>query len=299
MWIALSLIYSITNAYYIAFNQKGNFDGYVLGIWRGFGISLIISPLLLTIELPKSGVYYLILILQGLMIGIYDSRIFYASAKYGANTAQGFMATTVLITAFLWWGIDISELRALFKTPAKLISLMLIFAGISISYWSLMRVHVNKIAETCLYPAAFALAVMSIATRFIAIHGGSAYAGVVCYLTISCLTSGIYNAIMFIISPKDTCMKRNINYSVLPQKKAALLAAPIKNGAGFGLIILSTILIAAKTLAFRIASNPAFVMSLLLLSPLFADIIKTRRIKLTPPAVLVILFQTLLLLLVA
>lgn len=265
MWILLSLIYSLTNALYLAFNQRHRFNGYVLGMWRGFGIAGCIFPLLFTIELPLSAAYYMILVLQGIMIGIYDSHIFFASAAYGANTTSGFMATTVLVTTFLWWGIDISSLAALAHTPIKLISLFLVLCGFSVCYWQMMKVHVSKQAEAYLYPATFALAVMSIATRYIALHGGSAYAGVVCYLVVACFVSGLYNLIMYLKTRKNTQTAPQISI------KQALW-----------LIFFSTILISAKTLALRLASNPGYVVALLLLSPLFARILEKNPLVLTP-----------------
>lgn len=292
-WITLSLIYALTNAFYTTYNDKRNFNGYVLGIWRGFGISLLVLPLLISLpdsHLPPS--YFLILILQGLMIGVYDSHIFFASAKYGGHASSGFMATTVLLTVFLWWTIDFNELAALFKNPPYLITLMLILAGFSISYWQMMKVHVSKQAESYLYPAVFALALMSIATRYIALHGGSAYAGVIWYLSVACFVSGLYNTVMFIFTPLTLSTPQTRH----PKLKA--LVAPLYKGQGAWLIALSITLITAKTLALRLAANPGYVIALLLTSPLISDSIEKKQIRLTPSALLTLTFLTLLVLLV-
>ncbi|MBO5038315.1 MAG: hypothetical protein J6C85_02510 [Alphaproteobacteria bacterium] len=293
-WITLSLIYALTNAFYTTYNDKRNFNGYVLGIWRGFGITLLVLPLFIALpaaNLPSS--YFLILILQGLMIGVYDSHIFFASARFGGHASSGFMATTVLLTVFLWWTIDFSELAALFKNPPYLITLMLILSGFSISYWQMMKVRVSKQAESYLYPAVFALALMSIATRYIAIHGGSAYAGVIWYLSVSCFVSGLYNTVMFIFTPfsQSTPQTRH------PKLKA--LTAPLYKGQGVWLIVLSITLITAKTLALREAQNPGYVIALLLTSPLISDSIEKKQIRLTPSALLTLTFLTLLVLLVS
>ena len=48
-WILLSLLYAVTNAVYTTYNETRNFNGYVLGIWRGFGISLLVAQLLFTV----------------------------------------------------------------------------------------------------------------------------------------------------------------------------------------------------------------------------------------------------------
>lgn len=279
-WIFLSLIYAITNAIYTTFNSKHNYNGYMLGIWRGFGISLLISPLLLTVPLNLPTDYLLILIMQGFMIGIYDSHLFFASGRYGSHASSGFLATTVWLTVILWWSIDIEAFYRLLQTPEKFISITLILCGFSVSYWQMMKVHVNISAEKYLYPAVFALALMSIATRYIALNGGSAYAGVIYYLTIACFVSGTYNTVMYF-------------FTTQPQTRSSI---PLKQG--FWLVIFSTILIGAKTLALRLAANPGYVVAMLLLSPMFAEVIQTKHIKFRPSSILVILFLGLLLILV-
>ena len=306
-WILLSLLYAVTNAVYTTYNETRNFNGYVLGIWRGFGISLLVAPLLFTVPPVTSASYYLILVIQGLMIGIYDSHLFFASGKYGSHASSGFMATCVLITVFLWWGIDFSELAALMRTPSRLITLMLILSGFSVSYWQMMKVRVSRAAEEYLYPAVFALALMSIATRYIALNGGTAYAGVVYYLTVACFVSGVYNAVMFVRqkTPPLQPPGRPHQTPVLPENtsaapsKLALLLAPLPHWQGAWLIAFSTVLIAAKTLALRLAENPGYVIAMLLLSPMFAEVLNTGRVRLRPSVILVLVFLLLLLLLVA
>ncbi len=287
-WILLSLLYAVTNAMYMTFNGKHHFNGYVLGVWRGFGISLLVSPLLFTVPLDIAADYFLILVMQGIMIGIYDSHLFFATSRFGVHASSGFMATTVWVTTLLWWSIDFEELRRLLAEPHKLLTLGLILCGFSASYWQMMKVHVSLKAERYLYPAVFALALMSIATRYIALNGGSAYAGVVYYLTVACFVSGVYNLVWFCASGRNDENGKH--------RKTDLLLEPLKHWNGGWLIAFSTVLIGAKTLALRFADNPAYVVAMLLLSPMFAQVIQTRRVEITPAAGLVILFLGLLLL---
>ena len=264
MWILLSLVYAFTNAFYIAYNDKHHYNGYILGIWRGFGISLFTAPLLLftPLHLPLS--YLLILTIQGILIGIYDSHLFFASARYGSHACSGFMTTCVLITAFLWWGIEPNEFRLLLQTPRYFMLLMFVLCTYTISYWQMMKPHLNHEAELYLYPATFALSFMSIATRYIAIHGGTMSAGMIYYLTISCFISGIYNSFAYFKTRRT--IKENKN---------------IKLKQGVWLIILSTTLISAKTAAMRLCENPAYVVALLLLSPIITEYLQTKKLKIT------------------
>ena len=177
----------------------------------------------------------------------------------------------------------------------------------------MMKVRVSRAAEEYLYPAVFALALMSIATRYIALNGGTAYAGVVYYLTVACFVSGVYNAVMFVRQktpplqqpPSSPPPDRPHQTPVLPENtsaapsKLALLLAPLPHWQGAWLIAFSTVLIAAKTLALRLAENPGYVIAMLLLSPMFAEVLNTGRVRLRPSVILVLVFLLLLLLLVA
>ena len=47
LWIINGLLYGFFTALYTLVNQRHKFNGYVLGIWRGFGVALIFMPFLL------------------------------------------------------------------------------------------------------------------------------------------------------------------------------------------------------------------------------------------------------------
>ncbi len=281
MWIFLSLIYAFTNAFYTTFNDTRHYNGYILGIWRGFGVSLCMSPFLLPLSLDIPLSYAIILIIQGILIGTYDSRIFFASARFGGHNGSGFMATSVLITVFLWWAIHINDFKTLLTHPHYFITLMLVLSAYSISYWKMMQVKADTNAEKYLYPAVFALALMSIATHYIAIHGSNMYAGIIYYLTVSCFVSGIYNTLMYLKTKK---------YFPL------IIKPTIKDG--LWLIFLSIILISAKTAAMRLCKNPGYVVAVLLLSPIIAEIIKTHRLNTKPATISTLVFLLLLLILI-
>ena len=46
LWIIDGLIYGFFTALYTLVNQHYKFNGYLLGIWRGFGISFFFLPFL-------------------------------------------------------------------------------------------------------------------------------------------------------------------------------------------------------------------------------------------------------------
>lgn len=275
-WIFYGIVYAIFNAMYLSFNQGKQYNGYLLGIIRGLGICVITSPLLLFVSSKIDLFYFVVLIIQGILIGIYDSHIFFSSSRYGANSTFGFMATSVFITLVLWWIIEFQDFIRALDNKISFLTLIFILMGISSSYWQTMKVKINMEAEKYLYPAVFSLSFMSIATRYIALKGGSEFDGIIYYLTISCGVSGIYNLILFYQN------KAKFNH-LLPHFRAIVW-----------LIFFSLILISAKTLAFREAKNPSYVMSVLLISPIILEVFNKKKVELNINKVLFFCFVFLL-----
>ncbi|MBQ8482315.1 MAG: hypothetical protein IJ532_07255 [Alphaproteobacteria bacterium] len=234
------------------FNQHYKLNGYVLGIWRGFGICLLFAPFLFFIEIPQDSKYWGLLIMQGICIGIYDSRIFFASAKFGAGPTSRFMAVTVLLTTFAWWLLTPQKFLQLFTQGNLLITLMLILCGFSFCYWQMLQSEVSRAAAVYTLPAVLALSSMSIITKYIATDGRSLWQGLICYLTISTFISGVYNMLCYRL-----------------QKQNDIIISKQMLKTGTLLVAFSSVLIIAKTMALRIAPNPGYVTALLLIAPLF------------------------------
>ena len=252
LWVINGLIYGFFTAVYMLFNQHYKLNGYVLGIWRGFGICLLFLPCLLFVEVPTEIKYWFLLLLQGICIGIYDSRIFFASAKFGAGPTSRFMSVTVLLTTFFWWFLTPDLFWQLFSDGNLLITLILVLCGFSFCYWQMLKSDVSKEAAIYTMPAVLALAAMSIITKYIATEGRSLWQGLSYYLVVSTFVSGMYNLLLY-------CLQRE--RSVIISRKMLKIGAL--------LVAFSSVLIIAKTMALRIAPNPGYVTALLLIAPLF------------------------------
>ena len=252
LWVINGLIYGFFTAVYMLFNQHYKLNGYVLGIWRGFGICLLFLPFLFFTNIPTNHNYWCLLILQGICIGIYDSRIFFASAKFGAGPTSRFMAVSVLLTTFAWWFLTPQKFLQLFSQGNLLVTLMLILCGFSFCYWQMLKSEVSR--KTALYtmPAVLALALMSIITKYIATNGNSLWQGLIYYLTVSTFISGLYNLVCYRLQKQ--------NYVIISRQMLKI---------GSLLVGFSSLLIIAKTMALRIAPNPGYVTALLLIAPLF------------------------------
>ena len=265
LWVVNGLIYGFFTAIYMLFNQHYKIDAYVLGIWRGFGIFALFLPLLFLYPVPYDWHYWLLLIIQGLCIGIYDSHIFFASAKFGAGPTSRFMAVTVLLTTFAWWLLTPQKFLFLLSQGDIVITLVLILCGFSFCYWQMFEGEVSRAVAVYTMPAVAALAAMSIITKYIATEAHCLGQGLTYYLTVSTFISGLYNLWFY-------HRKKEQYASQYPDK--IISKKTIKSG--FLLIGFSSVLIIAKTMALRMAPNPGYVTALLLVAPLFIYILNRK-----------------------
>ena len=243
-------------------------NGYLLGIWRGFGIAAIFFPFTFLFPLPQNLYYWGLLILQGWLIGFYDSHLFFASARYGAGPTSRVMAVTVLITTIIWWLMTPHEFLKILQNGTVFSLLIFILLGFTVSYWLMLKDSITKEITFYMAPVILALAFMSVITKDIAIHSSSSWSGIIYYLTVSTFVSGIYNSYLFVKKEKLD-MKEYVRQ---------VFSAPTR-AAGLYIVGFSAALIMAKTIALRVAPNPGYVTALLLTSPFFVLIMnKYNRI---------------------
>ena len=258
LWIINGLIYGFFTAIYTIFNQHYKLNAYLLGVWRGFGISAIFFPFCFFFPFPRHISYWALLVAQGLMIAVYDSHLFYASARYGAGPTSRIMALTAIITTIFWWFLTPSSFIILLGNETAVILIMFLLLGFTASYWLMIKSPVSDRLVKYMIPAIFSLAGMSIVTKEIALHSSSVWASLAYYLTISTFVSGVVNFYWF-------CQQNH--FQIISSIKQCI--APQIAKAGFYIILFSAILIIAKTLALRSAPNPGYVTALLLTAPLF------------------------------
>lgn len=193
------------------------------------------------------------------MIGIYDSHLFFASAKYGAGPTSRFMAVTVLVTTFLWWILTPKEFFALLKQGNVFITLLLVLFGFTFCYWQMINTKVSRQTARYIMPSVFALAGMSIITKYIALGGSSVWQSIVYYLSVATFVSGCYNL---------RCYVKHHPELTFRQKISEIFSGRMWKIGGY-LIGFSAAMITAKTMALRVAPNPGYVTALLLIAPIF------------------------------
>lgn len=105
---------------------------------------LAFMPFLYFFPVPESAYYWFLLIFQGLLIGVYDSHLFFASADFGAGPTSRFMAITALVTTFLWWFLTPEQFEHLLGNGTVFISLILVLFGFTVSYWQMVQSPVSQ-----------------------------------------------------------------------------------------------------------------------------------------------------------
>lgn len=143
--------------------------------------------------------------------------MFFAAAKYGAGPTSRFMAITVLVTTFLWWLLTPKEFVALLQQGNVFITLLLVLFGFTFCYWQMIRTKISRQTARYIMPAVFALAGMSIITKYIALGGSSVWQSIAYYLSVA--TSLIY------MRGDGTVYEHVGSYSVLLEK---LKGIPLK-----------------------------------------------------------------------
>ena len=262
LWIINGLVYGFFTALYTLVNQRNKINGYVLGIWRGFGISLLFLPFLFFLPLQTSAYNWFLLIFQGWMIGIYDSHLFFASANYGAGPTSRVMAVSALVTTLIWWIFTPSLFFDLVANDNAFITLIIVLFGFTVSYWYMIKDRVSRDLAEYMAPAVFALAAMSIATKEIAMMGQNVWANIAYYLVVATFVSGCYNTMMYI--KKEHPGFRGFFSNVFAPKVVKV---------GIYVVSFSAALIASKTMAMRMAPNPGYVVALLLTAPIFVFVL--------------------------
>ncbi len=258
LWIINGLIYGFFTAVYTLFNQHYKLNAYLLGIWRGFGIAVIFLPVCFFFPLPSAPSYWLLLVVQGIMIAIYDSHLFFASAHYGSGPTSRIMALTAIVTTVLWWIITPDTFILLMNNGTIVITIVLLLFGFTISYWYMIKTPVSEKLAIYMIPAILSLSGMSIVTKELAMRGSSVWAALAYYLTVSTFVSGLLNSFWFVRQQKT-------GFRLFWQQVFAARVIRV----GFYIIGFSSALIIAKTLALRVAPNPGYVTALLLTAPIF------------------------------
>ena len=256
-WVIAGLFYGLFMSFYTYINQNNKVNGYVLGIWRGLGVAFVCFPLILITPFEWDLPFFLLLIIQGLLVGFYDSRLFFSSAKFGAAGTSRILVFSILISLFLWWMMHPQIFFKILQTPLIFLGIIASVSGVILSYAFMFKTPLTKELTRFMMPAVVVLSLMSSLTQII-MQRHHLYESIVYYLFYITLISGIYNLYFYIKTVRPTI--RQAVFDIFNQKVMFI---------GLLVVLFSALLIISKGISLNYAPNTGYVNALSLTSPLW------------------------------
>ena len=256
-WVITGLFYGLFMSFYTYINQKYKLNGYILGMWRGFGIMLVTFPIIFVEPFYFDPIYFILLTVQGLFIGYFDSRVFMASARFGAGGTSRTLVFSIVISTILWWILHPADFLVLWQRPWILLGIIAALSGTIISYLFITKDPFSKQLIKFMMPAGVVWSLMSTVNKEIMLRH-QLETGIGYYLVYSMFISGLYN--LYIYASQGRMTKNRVLKEVF---------APKVVQASFMLILFSIALIIAKSISLAYTPNTGYVNALSLTSPLW------------------------------
>lgn len=256
-WVITGLFYGLFMSFYTYINQKYKLNGYILGMWRGFGIMLVTFPIIFVEPFYFDPIYFILLTVQGLFIGYFDSRVFMASARFGAGGTSRTLVFSIVISTILWWILHPADFLVLWQRPWILLGIIAALSGTIISYLFITKDPFSKQLIKFMMPAVVVWSLMSTVNKEIMLRH-QLETGIGYYLVYSMFISGLYN--LYIYASQGRMSKNRVLKEVFASKVVQ---------ASFMLILFSIALIIAKSISLAYTPNTGYVNALSLTSPLW------------------------------
>lgn len=257
LWVITGLFYGLFMSFYTYINQNNKINGYILGLWRGFGVAVACFPLVLITPFEMDFTFFCLLFAQGILTGFYDSRLFFSSARFGAAGTSRILVLSILVSMILWWSMHPSVFMNLWNRPFVLAGIAFsVFLTIG-SYLIMLKTPISRQLIIFMIPAVFVWSIMSSLTQII-MQRHSLAEGIVYYLFYVTLISGFYNLFFYLKSVRPT--RKEFVQQVFNQKVMYI---------GWLIVLFSALLIVSKSISLDYAPNTGYVNALSLTSPLW------------------------------
>lgn len=241
-------------AAFVLVNQQFRLQPRLLMIWRGFGAALLGLPLLVWYgHIPTNPLFYFVVLINGVLVGIGDRQMFHNVLHLGAGSVSRLIILTLPLAFTGWQLLHPESLSLLLAKPhAWLLAPALL--GTLASLYLLKRDPVSAAALWVMLPNILVYAVVDILnkTAFLYGHGFGAYLSYI--ITVSFI-AGLLN----LLWPTPGAEPLQLRSLFTPQlRRGGSLIA--------GVVVIFSLL---KTASFANAPNPALPAALILTSPLW------------------------------
>ena len=250
----MSLLASFFLAVYIYSNQILKLSANVLMLYRGFGTFIVMIPLGVMFYERFSALFYALCAVQGLAVAFIDHRFFRSSKAFGADVTSFMQPLSLFLTFMIWMFFKPHLFMEYLQHPLKSLLIMLSLSGIVVSVLLMRKVRINQKAFLYLLPCVLVGAYLDTNNK-LALDSSDAgfFSTIIYYNMVSGLFAGLGTLYNF---------RKNIG----KVKSAFDKKAAIK---GLFIIFSLSMLIFTKAYALILTVNPAYVIAINYLAPLW------------------------------
>lgn len=243
MWLLFSLIASIVNALYYLSIQNAKISANVFMVYRGFLVVILMLPIILFFPVKFSLSFYLMSVLQGIIVAYTDYLSFKINKNYGAETVSSITPLTVAIVFVLWCFISPSIVLTYLDNPIKTFFIISSLFGVIWALLNYRKTPQTKEAFVSLIPVLFLSSIIAILNKLIMSYSGE-----------NPLLSACWRVFIlsFIIGCVHICL-----YIKKKQPLKALI--DVKTLCKGSILILLITALVCKSLAMLYTQNPAYV----------------------------------------
>ena len=123
-WFFFGLAFAFLNAMTMLINQKYRLDGRLISGMRGIGVAILYFPAIFFVSAPSSGVFWLLIILEGAISTFFNARLYASAAKYGAGSTSRMNVLAIAFGMVFWWIIDWRRFISLAEDPIVFVGIM-------------------------------------------------------------------------------------------------------------------------------------------------------------------------------
>lgn len=167
MWFIFALITSLSNACYFICNQKSRLPTDIFMVYRGLLIALAVTPLMLICPHVFPWQFYAIAFLQALAISFYDSKMFVAFHRFGAQNVNSIQPLTVAITFCGWLLIRPQTIQLYLATPLRSLLIICALGGIIFAVMKYRQSRIGLDSLKFVLPLLFVSALIDTSNKII------------------------------------------------------------------------------------------------------------------------------------
>jgi len=143
-WWILALCLSLLTASYVWINQFLKIKGSVLMAYRGLGTTLILLPCCFYFAPIHNPWFYVLCIVQGLVLSLGENRILNSSKAFGAEVTSLIHPISIAIIFVVWVGLHPAELQELITQPQKFSLIGLCLFGVAVALILISKAKANR-----------------------------------------------------------------------------------------------------------------------------------------------------------